>query len=104
MDSVAGYKLVKALSAAGFFLLALELFFPGMAMATIGAMALFGATAIAYYACGIDVGSVLLLIISTVWSLGFLIALVCFPKSPLSRRFLRRAAEKAAVEESEPKG
>ncbi len=97
MNPAEAHRLVGALSAAGFLLLALEVYFSNMAI--FGALALAGATGLACCTLGIDAGSLLLLAISTVSSLGFLFTLVYLPKSPLATRFLRRAAEKAAAEE-----
>jgi len=99
MDAATAFRLVEALSIAGLLLLGMEVFLPGNGFKIFGGLALTGAVGVAYYGCGIDTGSVLLLILSTVISLGFLTLLALFPKAPLARRVLRRAAEKAAKEE-----
>ena len=92
--------LLLALSVAGLLLLALEIVFPGAAMAPIGALALCGAVGVGVHHSGLDLGAILLLAFTTVISLGLLGVLAFFPQAPLSRRWLTRIGHRAAREEA----
>jgi len=100
MDAALAFRLIVALTAAGWLLLAGQVFFPALTLAAVGSAALLGAVAVAFYRCGIDTASLLLLADSTAVSLGYLVTLACFPKTPLASRALRRAAARREREEA----
>jgi membrane protein implicated in regulation of membrane protease activity len=86
MNPAEAIRLTWALSLAGLALLALEIWFPGGAMAIFGTLSLLGAIGVSGYVLGFHIGAVLLSGAMTVVSIGFLLMLVYFPDAPLAKR------------------
>jgi len=103
MEADSLLRLALALSAAGLLLLVLEVFFPASGFAVFGMLAISGSVGLGLYFISIDFAAILLLVHSTLVSLGLLVVLARFPRSPLAARFLRRAAERRAEEEEKEK-
>lgn len=99
-DPATAWRLINALTLASVALLALEIFLPGMAFAVFGAMCALGTVGLATYSLGIDVGSLFLLGFTTLVSVGFLVILTYFPKTPLALAWLQRGARQIALEEA----
>lgn len=89
-DPATAWRLVTALAFAAVALLALEVFWPGMAFGVFGSLCALGATGVAIRFLGIDIGSLFLLGFTTLVSLGFVVLLAYFPGSSFSQRWLRR--------------
>jgi len=98
LDAATATRLAFSLSGAGVFLLGLEIFFANRVFALFGVIAFLGGIAVSFKGGGLEVGFLLLLALSTVISLGFLVTLAFFPKTPLARQFLQRTAARAAAE------
>ncbi|HWL52963.1 MAG TPA: hypothetical protein VNQ90_11045 [Chthoniobacteraceae bacterium] len=99
-DPATAWRLVSALALAGVALLALEIFWSGMAFGVFGGLCALGSTGLAAYFLGIDIGSLFLLGFTTLVSVGFLVLLAYFPNLPLSRGWLQRTARQMELEEA----
>ncbi len=92
MDLSSELRLVISLSVAGSLLLGWHVFNPSIIFKLFGFGSFVGALGIAFTKCGIDVGTILLLILAHVVGLGWLLVLIYFPKSELAKRTLEAAS------------
>jgi membrane-bound serine protease (ClpP class) len=90
-----GPALIIALVVVGFFLIAAEVFLPGLILGTIGLLCLAASVALVFVEYGTSAGVLAAFVIGAVTFTGFLVWLNIFPRTFVGRRLLLRTRQPA---------